>query len=198
MDSLRGSGERCCPRHIATRIVRANKPYIGREDAMALKRCAFVFVLILLANGLPAGAKEERGSSWDLETALTFEQTFEPFARVDRPQACAAICLKDERCTGWTYYRVDFSGAGRETWESLRGACVVGAGVKDRKIGNAPGRISGVIGPRFVLRDPRRGSPFLHVLKTEGGGDFHNLLLLLRRKHCLEHGRRDAGHGLAE
>jgi hypothetical protein len=88
------------------------------------------------------------------DTALIFEQKLEPVARVDTLRDCAQICEKDERCDGWTYLPRNFGGEPREPWEALRGACVMGSGVKGWSpesglnkdiLRNAPGRISGLI-----------------------------------------------------
>jgi hypothetical protein len=108
-------------------------------------KCLAFAASLLLLNAAPSAAERGRDYMWLPETSLTFERNFEPFARVDTMDACRDICLKDERCSGWTYYHSDFVGAGpRETWEPLRRACVVGASIKERNLG-APGRTSGVI-----------------------------------------------------
>lgn len=128
------------------------------EDDMRLTYTAFACVLALSTSFLPAGAEHRGGSRWLPDTALTFDQELEPAAPVDALLDCKRICEKDERCDGWTFFPRNFVRAdGRpERWEALRGACVMGSGVREwsrdsglRKgiLYSAPGRISGVIIP---------------------------------------------------
>jgi hypothetical protein len=112
------------------------------------KRLAVTCLLVSLRSICPADAQDLFDPSWQPETSFILERTFEPFARADNPQACREICLKDRRCTRWTYYHPDFVGIGpRETWEPLRTTCVIGAGLKERIPGHA-GRTSGQIARR--------------------------------------------------
>jgi hypothetical protein len=119
------------------------------EGGMSRKHFAFAFISMLAISHWPAGAQEVRTSTVEPDTSLTFNRYFEPFARVDTPQACRDICLKDRRCTGWTYYHPSFVGSGpRETWETLLRTCVIGAGLKHRWSGDARGRTAGEIRSR--------------------------------------------------
>ncbi len=115
---------------------------------MISMRLAVACVLLSVSSICPALAQDLFDPSWQPDTSFVFEETFEPFARVDNPQACREICVKDRRCTRWTYYHPDFVGTGsRETWEHLRTTCVIGAGLKERIPGHA-GRTSGQIARR--------------------------------------------------
>jgi hypothetical protein len=96
-------------------------------------------------NGYDNG-REARRSTWELNTSLTFRHYIEPFRRVPSARACRDRCVSKPRCTGWTYYDANFYGAGEQSYQ-LQQVCVLGAGLKDRKPGNRPGRISGVIRP---------------------------------------------------
>ncbi|MBO0766238.1 MAG: hypothetical protein J2P50_16845 [Hyphomicrobiaceae bacterium] len=94
-------------------------------------------------EGLDHG-NEARGSTWEPNTSLTFQRYFEPFPRLRSARACRDRCVTDRRCTGWTYYDPNFREAGDQSYR-LQRVCVLGAGVKDRKFGNRPGRTSGVV-----------------------------------------------------
>lgn len=80
-----------------------------------------------------------RKSSFHANSSMTFYQYFEPFPRVNSAIACRDICIGNPRCTGWTWYQ-DLAAN-----DTLRRACILGAGLKSSKIGNKPGRISGLI-----------------------------------------------------
>jgi hypothetical protein len=91
-----------------------------------------------------SNGNEARSSTWELSTSLTFQRYFEPFPRLPSARACRDRCVYDRRCTGWTYYDTNFSEAGEQSYR-LQGVCVLGAGLRDRKSGNRPGRTSGVV-----------------------------------------------------
>ena len=86
----------------------------------------------------------DRRSTWELGTSLTFQRYFEPFPRVPSARVCRDRCVYDRRCTGWTYYDPNFREAGDQSYR-LQRVCVLGAGLRDRKNGNRPGRTSGVV-----------------------------------------------------
>lgn len=85
-----------------------------------------------------------RRSTWELSTSLTFDRYLEPFERVSSARACRNLCVRNRRCTGWTYYDANFREAGDLSYR-LQRVCVLGAGLKDRKYGSMPGRTSGVV-----------------------------------------------------
>lgn len=87
-----------------------------------------------------------RRSTWELSTSLLFHRYFEPFHRVPSARACRDRCVNDRHCGGWTYYDANFREAGPYSYK-LQRVCVLGAGVKDKRAGNRPGRTSGVVGP---------------------------------------------------
>jgi hypothetical protein len=108
---------------------------------------ALVVALALVAPLQAEGYDHENGtrrSTWELSTSLTFQRYFEPFPRLPSARACRDRCVYDRRCTGWTYYDTNFSEAGEQSYR-LQGVCVLGAGLRDRKSGNRPGRTSGVV-----------------------------------------------------
>ncbi len=110
---------------------------------MSAKRFAYAFVAILF--GISMADAQKQYSSWEPDTFLIFERTLEPSVYVGTPEACREICLKDKRCTGWTYYHPEFTGEGaRETWEPLPGACVMGTAIA-RNMQKAPGLTSGMV-----------------------------------------------------
>jgi PAN domain-containing protein len=101
----------------------------------------------LQAQGNEGGDGEEhwmRRSTWELSTSLTFNRYIEPFERAASARACRDRCVQNRRCTGWTFYDANFSGAGEFSYR-LQRVCVLGSGVKDRKFGGMPGRTSGVV-----------------------------------------------------
>jgi hypothetical protein len=110
---------------------------------MNLKCCAAVAALVISASLFPARAQT---STWEPRTSMTFQEYFEPFPLADDAEACREICLKNNRCSGWTYYHPDFVGTVKN-WETLLRKCIVGAGLKDRNKA-APGRTSGEISRR--------------------------------------------------
>jgi hypothetical protein len=87
---------------------------------------------------------EARRSTWEPSTSLAFQRYLEPFPRVASARACRDRCMYDRRCTGWTYYDDNFSEAGEQSYR-LQRVCVLGAGLRDRRSGNRPGRTSGVV-----------------------------------------------------
>ena len=86
-----------------------------------------------------AQAQGVRVSSFHPDSSLTFHRYFEPFPRVNVATACRDLCIRDTRCTGWTWY------ADPAVSERLHRACVLGAGLKDSQIGNRPGRFAGIV-----------------------------------------------------
>lgn len=101
-------------------------------------------ILAGLATGLILGgtafAQGTRVSSFEANSSLTFHQYLEPFPRTMTAEACRDDCIADPRCTGWTWYDQ------REANPSpLRGVCIKGAGLKERRIGDASGRTAGEI-----------------------------------------------------
>jgi PAN domain-containing protein len=117
-----------------------------------LRLAASVVVALALSVSLQArddeGADEDghwmRRSTWELSTSLTFHRYLEPFERASSAYACRNRCVRNRRCTGWTYYDANFREAGDLSYR-LQGVCVLGAGLKDRKYGSMPGRTSGVV-----------------------------------------------------
>jgi hypothetical protein len=95
-----------------------------------------------------SNGNEARRSTWELSTSLAFHRYFEPFPRVASARACRDLCVENRSCKGWTYYDPHFQEAGAQSYK-LQRVCVLGAGLKDKKSGNRPGRTSG------VLRSPR-------------------------------------------
>jgi PAN domain-containing protein len=85
-----------------------------------------------------------RRSTWELSTSLTFQRYLEPFERVSSAHACRNRCVRNRRCTGWTYYDATFGDAGEASYR-LQRVCVLGAGLKERTHGSMPGRTSGVV-----------------------------------------------------
>jgi hypothetical protein len=129
----------------------------GRVDIVIAKRLAFAFVSILSASVCTAEPQGKRIPGWEPDTSMRFERTLEPSVYVDNPETCQALCMEDERCTGWTYYHPEFTGEGaRETWEPLRGACVMGK-FAGRNMQKAPGRTSGTVTNIFRCPPARPG-----------------------------------------
>ncbi len=111
---------------------------------MIAKRLAFAFVSILF--GVSTADAQKRSSGWEPDTPMHFERSLGPSTHVDTPEACRASCMNDKRCTAWTYYHPEFTGAGpRETWEPLRGTCVMGTGFRARMPHKASGLTSGMV-----------------------------------------------------
>jgi len=101
-------------------------------------------ILAGLAAGMllvgTASAQGTRASSFEANSSLTFHQYLEPFPRTTNAEACRDDCVSDRRCTGWTWYDQ------REANPApLRGVCIKGAGLKERRIGDAFGRTAGEI-----------------------------------------------------
>lgn len=86
-----------------------------------------------------AGAQGTRVSSMLPNSSMTFHEYFEPFPRVDTAEACRDTCLANARCTGWTWY------TDNPDFNTLRRACILGAGLNDSQVGNRPGRMSGIV-----------------------------------------------------
>jgi PAN domain len=119
----------------------------------AISRLAVSIVMMLaLAAAARAGDSEDEGSdnnddrrsTWQLNSSLTFRRYFEPFARVHSARACRDKCARNRQCSGWTYYDANFRDAGDLSYK-LQRVCVLGSGIRDRQIGNRPGRTSGVV-----------------------------------------------------
>ncbi len=124
---------------------------------MIAKCFALAFVAILSASVCSAEPQSKRISGWEPDTSLHFSRTLDPSVYVDNPETCRELCMEDERCTGWTYHHPEFTGEGaRETWEPLRGACVMGK-VIGRNMQKAPGRTSGMLTEIFRCPPPRPG-----------------------------------------
>jgi len=100
-----------------------------------------VFMVLALCGSV--AAQRARSSTLETNTSLTFHQYLHPFPRLGSAQACRDTCVRDSRCTGWTYYHADFDGSADA--RKLRRMCILGAGLKDRQSGNKPGRTSGEI-----------------------------------------------------
>jgi hypothetical protein len=110
---------------------------------------ALVVALALVAPLQAEGYDHENGtrrSTWELSTSLAFHRYFEPFPRVASARACRDLCVENRSCKGWTYYDPHFQEAGAQSYK-LQRVCVLGAGLKDKKSGNRPGRTSGVVHP---------------------------------------------------
>lgn len=93
-----------------------------------------------------ATAQLAKTSTWEPTTSLAFNEYFEPFPRFETAQGCRDACIAHARCTGWTYYHDSFV-ADKPEDNSLRRACILGAGLKDRR-SDKPGRTSGVVSSR--------------------------------------------------
>jgi hypothetical protein len=112
---------------------------------MSAMRFALAFVLVLSAS-IPTADAQQRRSSWEADTSMGFEGTLEPAARAGTAETCRDICLKDERCTGWTYDHSEvIADRQRENSEPPRGTCVKGTGTTTRNSQKAPGLTSGMI-----------------------------------------------------
>jgi hypothetical protein len=118
-----------------------------------LRLAASAAMLLALSASLQARDDDDGGdegelwmrrSTWELSTSLTFNRYIEPFERVSSARACRNRCVRNRRCTGWTFYDGNFGDAGELSYR-LQRVCVLGAGLKDRKPGNMPGRTSGVV-----------------------------------------------------
>ena len=105
----------------------------------------FAIRVIAIAAGftVAAGGADAQGtrvSSFEPNTSITFHQYLEPFPRTPSAEACREDCVADARCTGWTWYDQRESNH-----PQLRGVCIKGAGLKDRRSGDADGRTAGEI-----------------------------------------------------
>ena len=90
-----------------------------------------------------AGAAQAQGvrtSSFHQNSSMTFHQYLEPFPAFDTAEACRAACVAHPRCSGWTWYENIPANDSR-----LRRLCIMGAGLKDQRIGDAPGRHAGLV-----------------------------------------------------
>lgn len=115
----------------------------------SIRLAAVLIAALALSGSLPAQDDEYdnedgRRSTWEPNTSLTFRRYLEPFARVPSARACRNRCVRERRCAGWTYYDANFRDAGPLSYK-LQRICVTGAGLKERKSGNRPGRTSGVV-----------------------------------------------------
>jgi hypothetical protein len=120
-----------------------------------LRLAASAAMLLALSAALQAQARDDddggdegelwtRHSTWELSTSLTFNRYIEPFERASSARACRDRCVRNRRCTGWTFYDGNFREAGDLSYR-LQRVCVLGAGLKDRMHGSMPGRTSGVV-----------------------------------------------------
>jgi len=106
------------------------------------KRLATILVGGCVLMGA-AAAQGTRVSTFESNSSMTFHRYLEPFPRADAPEQCRDLCIRDVRCTGWTYYE-DLE----RNPEQLRRVCIMGAGLKDRRSGDAFGRTAGEISTR--------------------------------------------------
>ena len=100
---------------------------------------------ILLAAALMGAAsialaQGTRTSSLHLNSSMTFHQYLEPFPTFDSAEACRDACVAHARCSGWTWYENISANDSR-----LRRVCIMGTGLKDQRIGDAPGRHAGLV-----------------------------------------------------
>jgi hypothetical protein len=102
----------------------------------------FVAAVCIGAAGA-AVAQGVRTSSLHLNSSMTFHQYLEPFPSFDNAEACRDACVAYARCSGWTWYENIEANDSR-----LRRVCIMGAGLKDQRIGNAPGRHAGLVAVR--------------------------------------------------
>ena len=103
-------------------------------------------IAVVAACIAAAGAAQAQGvrtSSFHENSSMTFHRYLEPFPRVDTPDACRDACIADTRCSGWTWYENIAANDSR-----LRRVCIMGAGLKDQRIGDAPGRHAGLVSVR--------------------------------------------------
>jgi hypothetical protein len=127
---------------------------MGPSGCLRLAASAVISTVMALALSASLHAQNDDGgdedehwmrrSTWELGTSLTFSRYIEPFERASSARACRNRCVRHRRCTGWTYYDANFREAGDVSYR-LQRVCVLGAGLKDRKYGNMPGRTSGVV-----------------------------------------------------
>jgi hypothetical protein len=127
---------------------------MGPSGYLRLAASAGVALAIALALAASVQARDDEGgeedapwmrrSTWELNTSLAFNRYIEPFERVSSARACRNRCVRNPRCTGWTYYDANFKEAGDLSYR-LQRICVLGAGLKDRRFGGMPGRTSGVV-----------------------------------------------------
>jgi hypothetical protein len=128
---------------------------MGPSGCLRIAASAVVAVVMALALSAALQARDDddggnedeqwrRRSTWELSTSLTFSAYLEPFERVSSARACRDRCVRNSRCTGWTFYDANFREAGDLSYR-LQRICVLGAGLSNRKHGNMPGRTSGVV-----------------------------------------------------
>lgn len=107
----------------------------GIRDVLVAAFCMII--------AMSAQAQGVRTSSLHLNSSMTFHQYLEPFSSFDSAEACRDACVANARCSGWTWYE------NIETNDSrLRRVCIMGANLKDQRIGNAPGRHAGLVSTR--------------------------------------------------
>lgn len=102
-------------------------------------RIVLMAACIALGAG-SAGAEGVRNSTFEPNSSMTFHKYLEPFPTLTSAQACRDRCVRDARCTGWTWYDDRPNHP-----ELLRRVCVMGTGLKDSIIGRAPGRTAGLV-----------------------------------------------------
>ena len=94
----------------------------------------------LIAAASIAQAQGTRTSSLHLNSSMTFHQYLEPFPTFESAEACRDACVANARCSGWTWYENIPANDSR-----LRRVCIMGTGLKDQRIGDAPGRHAGLV-----------------------------------------------------
>jgi len=109
------------------------------QESIDMVRMGMILGAALYAAANAASAQGTRVSSMHADSSMTFHQYFEPFPRVDSAEACRDTCIANAQCTGWTWYEDN------PEFNTLRRACILGAGLKDSQIGNRRGRTSGVV-----------------------------------------------------
>ena len=104
-------------------------------------RIAFAAACIAAAGS--AHAQGARSSSFHANSSMTFHQYLEPHRTQDDAEACRDACVRHSACSGWTWYE-DIAANDQR----LRRVCIMGTGLKDSRIGNAPGRHAGLVSVR--------------------------------------------------
>ncbi len=103
-------------------------------------RAGIFFAAALCAAAGAAAAQGVRSSSFHPNSSMTFHQYLEPFPTFDDAGACRDACVSHPRCSGWTWYENIAANDAR-----LRRLCIMGAGLKVQRIGDAPGRHAGLV-----------------------------------------------------
>lgn len=108
-----------------------------------MMKFATVFAATLCSVAAAAQGQGVRTSSLHLNSSMTFHQYLEPFSSFDNAEACRDACVANARCSGWTWYENIEANDSR-----LRRVCIMGTGLKDQRIGSAPGRHAGLVSTR--------------------------------------------------